>query len=209
MKQRVDDMVLWPLTDMIHSIPASKPMRELLDDILTTDTPHASDALTRFQLQKYIDSGTDSFVVGLKKDFVPADQQNTFIDMTPMMDAPLADILKGESLCEFPIFNVWIDTAAPAVTLEEKSEIPSFRGLHTLVEQTKKPVESPAEPMEEVVDASTESSSEEVSSESEAEKSDDEVSPVEMGESSQTVEASDVDEKSPPADEPIATSSSM
>ncbi|KAG2173494.1 hypothetical protein INT44_007085 [Umbelopsis vinacea] len=194
---------------LLHRIPASKPMRELLDDILTTDTPHASDALTRFQLQKYIDSGTDSFVVGLKKDFVPADQQNTFIDMTPMMDAPLADILKGESLCEFPIFNVWIDTAAPAVTLEEKSEIPSFRGLHTLVEQTKKPVESPAEPMEEVVDASTESSSEEVSSESEAEKSDDDVSPVEMGESSQTVEASDVDEKSPPADEPIATSSSM
>lgn len=210
-----------------YSIPASKPLRELFDDILTTDTPHASDALTRYQLQKYIDSGTDSFVVGLKKEFVPADQQNTFIDMTPMMDAPLADILKGESLCEFPIFHVWIDTAAPTVTLEEKSETPSFRGLHTLVEQSKKLVETQpvpeSEAMDESVDASAETASEEVSSESEEEKTDDDeeededvsvgsrVEEAEIGETSQAVEetaSSDIEASSPvDGDQIIATPS--
>jgi hypothetical protein len=195
---------------------------------LTTDTPHASDALTRYQLQKYIDSGTDSFVVGLKKEFVPADQQNTFIDMTPMMDAPLADILKGESLCEFPIFNVWIDTAAPTVTLEEKSETPSFRGLHTLVEQSTKPVETQpvpeSEAMDESVDASAETASEEVSSESEEEKTDDDeeeeeedvsvdsrVEEAEIGETSQAVEetaSSDIEASSPvDGDQTVATPS--
>jgi len=168
-------------------------------------------------------------VVGLKKEFVPADQQNTFIDMTPMMDAPLADILKGESLCEFPIFHVWIDTAAPTVTLEEKSETPSFRGLHTLVEQSKKPVETQpvpeSEAMDESVDTSAETASEEVSSESEEEKTDDDddeeeeedvsvdsrVEEAEMGETSQVVEetaSSDIEASSPvDGDQTIATPS--
>jgi hypothetical protein len=190
---------------------------------LTADTPHASDALTRYQLEKYINSGTDSFVVGLKKEFVPADQQNTFIDMTPMMDAPLSDILKGESLCEFPVFHVWIDAADPAITLEEKSETPSFRGLHTLAEQSKKVPEPQRDPepeaMDESVDTTNTSSEEdeEESSDSDEESSDDDeddsvgeskVDEVKEGESSQAVEGNPSSDKQQQSDgdQPIATS---
>jgi hypothetical protein len=139
-------------------------MREILDDLLTSDTQHDSDALTRFQLKSYIDAGSDSYIIGLKKEFVPADQQNTFINVTPMMDAPLLDVLKGESLCEFPTLHIWLHDADPAVSLEEKSEEQSFRGLTGLIgaphkaEQPKLEVEP--EPMDEVED-DTESSSEE------------------------------------------------
>jgi len=114
---------------LLHRIPSSKPMREILDDLLISDTPHSSDALTRFQLQSYIDAGSDSFTIGLKKEFVQAAQQNTYINVTPMMDAPLADILKGESLCEFPTFHVWLHNVEPVVTLEDKAEEPTYRGL--------------------------------------------------------------------------------
>jgi hypothetical protein len=155
-------------------------MREILDDLLTSDTQHDSDALTRFQLKSYIDAGSDSYIIGLKKEFVPADQQNTFINVTPMMDAPLLDVLKGESLCEFPTLHIWLHDADPTVNLEEKSEKQSFRGLTGLIgaphkaEQPKQEVEP--EPMDEVEDDTESSSKEELDSSDsgEAESSDDE-----------------------------------
>ncbi|KAJ2959711.1 hypothetical protein NQZ79_g4864 [Umbelopsis isabellina] len=163
-----------------HKIPSSKSLRDIFDEILFQETSLASNALTRYKLRDYIDAGTDSFIIGLKKEFVPAAEQHNYIDLTPHMDAPLVDTLKGESLCEFPTLYIWLHSADSAVVLEEKNEKATFRSITGIVNQQSKEQPKPEEEaeaieeMEEVIEEPTVSSSaESESSESSSEESSD------------------------------------
>ncbi|KAG2183763.1 hypothetical protein INT43_006774, partial [Umbelopsis isabellina] len=164
-----------------HKIPSSKSLRDIFDEMLFQETSLASNALTRYKLKDYIDAGTDSFIIGLKKEFVPAAEQHHYIDLTPHMDAPLVDALKGESLCEFPTLYIWLHSADSAVVLEEKNEKATFRSITGIVSQQSKELPKPEEDevevieeMEEVIeDADVSSSAESESSESSSEESSD------------------------------------
>jgi hypothetical protein len=148
--------------------------------MLFQETPLASSALTRYKLKDYIDAGTDSFIIGLKKEFVPAAEQQTYINLTPHMDASLVYALKGESLCEFPTLCIWLHQADPAVVMEEKNEKAAFRNINSIVSQQSREQSKPeaeveaVEEMEDVTeDADVSSSEESESSESSSEESSD------------------------------------
>lgn len=149
--------------------------------MLFQDTSLASNALTRYKLKDYIDAGTDSFIIGLKKEFVPAAEQHTYIDLTPHMDAPLVDALRGESLCEFPTLYIWLQSADSAVVLEEKNEKATFRNITDIMghqsKEQPKPEDDTAEAIEDMEEVNEEvavtSSAESESSVSSSEESSD------------------------------------
>lgn len=87
--------------------------------------------LIRHELSDFITTGIDNFVIALKKEKAP---KGHFVDMTSLLHTTFDDVLKGETIIEYPIFYIWPksdEKPAEISVLEEKKQLISVIGETT------------------------------------------------------------------------------
>lgn len=65
----------------------------------------------------------DQFMIALKKEKAP---RGHFVNMTHVTDLQFKDILKGETIIEYPIFYVWLktdETPKDILVMEDKKQL--------------------------------------------------------------------------------------
>lgn len=65
----------------------------------------------------------DQFMIALKKEKAP---RGHFVNMTHVTDLQFKDILKGETIIEYPIFYVWLktdETPKDILVIEDKKQL--------------------------------------------------------------------------------------
>ncbi|KAI9270739.1 hypothetical protein BDA99DRAFT_557544 [Phascolomyces articulosus] len=129
-----------------HSIPQAKSIRGIFENMLFAENPQGKgDYKTiRYQVREFKDAGIEQFVVGLKKEGAP---KNTFVNLTPHLDKPLRELLRGERVIEFPTIYIWLqEQVNDDVKMEEKVFVehnPRQRSRrHSKDQQTKKDTEN-------------------------------------------------------------------
>ncbi|RUS17142.1 hypothetical protein BC937DRAFT_90369 [Endogone sp. FLAS-F59071] len=103
---------LLPVT-VYTSILSSKSLRETL-------SAHVADP----DLGPYHGRGLTTCLVTLKREGMPANLPPAFVDLTPYLDRPIVEALRGETVIEFPTLYVW--TVKPPegnALVEEKVEV--------------------------------------------------------------------------------------
>lgn len=103
-----------------HSVPSSKTLLFFFENMLLAENPlgKGSYGIMRHQLKQFIQAGLDRFVVGLKKENSP---QGHFVNVTPLLNASINNVLRGETVIEYPSFYVWLEGEVPEnIRLEEK-----------------------------------------------------------------------------------------
>jgi hypothetical protein len=90
--------------------------------LLFSATPQgkSSYGIIRHQLKDFINVGMDQFVIALKKEKAP---RGHFVNVTDVLDSLFKDVLKGETIIEYPIFYIWLksdDVPKEVISLEEK-----------------------------------------------------------------------------------------
>lgn len=121
--------------------------------MLFSDTPvgKGSYGVTRHQLRHFIEAGLEQFVVALKKEKAP---RGHFINVTNALDHCFKDVLKNETIIEYPIFYIWLEAdglpkdvttleekkllIAPVVKLEAAAEITAQEDIVSVKEPTVK-----------------------------------------------------------------------
>lgn len=93
--------------------------------MLFADNPigKSSYAITRHQLKDFICAGMDQFVIALKKEKAP---RGHFVNVTDMLEQPFKDVLKSETIIEYPIFYIWLKSDGlpkEVITLEDKKQL--------------------------------------------------------------------------------------
>lgn len=93
--------------------------------MLFSETPigKGSYGITRHQIKDFIDAGMDQFIVALKKEKAP---RGHFINVTHVLDLCFRDVLKNETVIEYPIFYIWLKSDGmpkDVITLEDKKQM--------------------------------------------------------------------------------------
>ncbi|KAG2204121.1 hypothetical protein INT47_011604 [Mucor saturninus] len=107
-----------------HSFPSGKPFEAFFQNLLFAEKPigKSNFGITRHQLKDFISAGMEQFVVALKKEKAP---RGHFVHVTDMLHQPFKDVLKSETIIEYPIFYIWLKSDGlpkEVVTLEEKKQ---------------------------------------------------------------------------------------
>lgn len=93
--------------------------------MLLAESPHGKGEyqLIRHELNHFIELGINNFSIALKKE---KSARGHFVDMTGLLHTAVNDILKDETIIEFPTFYIWpkSDKQPSNVTLlEEKKQL--------------------------------------------------------------------------------------
>ncbi|KAI7869631.1 uncharacterized protein EV154DRAFT_431945, partial [Mucor mucedo] len=104
--------------------PSGKPFEAFFQNLLFAEKPigKSNFGITRHQLKDFISAGMEQFVVALKKEKAP---RGHFVHVTDMLHQPFKDVLKSETIIEYPIFYIWLKSDGlpkEVVTLEEKKQ---------------------------------------------------------------------------------------
>lgn len=108
-----------------HSFPSIKPFTAFFDNLLFAESPQGkgSYGIIRHQVKDFVDAGLNHFMVALKKEKAP---RGHFVNMSQVMDLQFIDILKGETIIEYPVFYVWLktdETPKDILVLEDKKQL--------------------------------------------------------------------------------------
>lgn len=79
--------------------------------------------IIRHQVKDFVEAGIDQFMIALKKEKAP---RGHFVNMTHVKDLQFIDILKGETIIEYPVFYVWLktdETPKDIIVLEDKKQL--------------------------------------------------------------------------------------
>ncbi|KAI9334803.1 hypothetical protein BD770DRAFT_332690, partial [Pilaira anomala] len=105
--------------------PSGKVFHALFENMLFSETPFGkgSYGIIRHQVKDFVEAGIDQFMVALKKEKAP---RGHFVNVTNVLNLDFKDILKGETIIEYPIFYIWLKSDAmpkEIITLEEKKQL--------------------------------------------------------------------------------------
>lgn len=105
--------------------PSIKPFTAFFDNLLFAESPQGkgSYGIIRHQVKDFVEAGMDQFMVALKKEKAP---RGHFVNMSQVMDFQFIDILKGETIIEYPVFYVWLktdETPKDILELEDKKQL--------------------------------------------------------------------------------------
>ncbi|CAO3635916.1 unnamed protein product [Mucor hiemalis] len=108
-----------------HSFPSIKPFTSFFDNLLFAESPQGkgSYGIIRHQVKDFVEAGIDQFMIALKKEKAP---RGHFVNMTHVKDLQFIDILKGETIIEYPVFYVWLktdETPKDIIVLEDKKQL--------------------------------------------------------------------------------------
>lgn len=93
--------------------------------MLFSETPFGkgSYGIIRHQVKDFVEAGIEEFMVALKKEKAP---RGHFVNVTNVLNLNFKDVLKGETIIEYPIFYIWLKSDAmpkEITTLEEKKQL--------------------------------------------------------------------------------------
>ncbi|KAI8081370.1 uncharacterized protein BX664DRAFT_340227 [Halteromyces radiatus] len=103
-----------------HSCPSAKSLQGVFENMLLSDKPQGrnSYATIRHQVRHFTETSMNDWVIGLKKE---GGKRNMFINLTSMLDQPIAECLKGERIIEYPTIYIWMkDHLDSSIQLEDK-----------------------------------------------------------------------------------------
>lgn len=104
------------------SFPSNKSFHAFFENLLFSATPQgkSSFGIIRHQVKDFIEAGMDQFVIALKREKAP---RGHFVNVTHVLDSLFKDVLKGETIIEYPIFYIWLkedQVPKEVMSLEEK-----------------------------------------------------------------------------------------